>query len=88
MTKYSFYYNINLTNLSDVGLKAFDSVVPDDKPEFESSKPLAQRNLPMLEGKKRADNHITGVAKVLPPKIFCGPCVKLWMNHIAIKAQL
>jgi hypothetical protein len=35
-----------------VCLKALDSVVPDDKPEFESSKPFAQRNLPMLKGRK------------------------------------
>ena len=35
--------------LSDVSLKSFDPVASDDKPKFESSEPLAQRHLPMLE---------------------------------------
>jgi hypothetical protein len=55
-----------------VCLKALDSVVPDDKPEFESSKPFAQRNLPMLKGKK------TIIIKVYNTTVFsCGKIAKL-----------
>ena len=45
----------NVTNLSDVSLQAGDTIVPDDKPELESSEPLAQRHLPVhvVDGQAR-----------------------------------
>lgn len=34
--------------LTDVFLQSFDAKTPDDEPQFESSKPLAEWDLPVL----------------------------------------
>jgi hypothetical protein len=44
------------THFPDVFLQTFDSIVTDDKPKLEGSELLAQRNLPMLEGRKTFGN--------------------------------
>ena len=37
------------TDVADVFLQSFDSVVADDEPELEGAEAAAQRNLPVLQ---------------------------------------
>ena len=50
-----------LLYLTDVFLQSFDAKTPDDEPQFESSKPLAEWNLPVLFCYKARRNRLNSL---------------------------